>query len=90
MCLVVCKYVDDFYGIQKEGSRTKATDWMAICFDAFGLPLDSRKSEAFMTALNILGARVTISWMRQGVRLALSEDKLKRWGAGWCTLRYLG
>ena len=78
--LVVCKCVDDsYYGIQKEGIRTPATQWMEIVFGAFGLQLDGRTSEAFSKYLVILASKIVVIWMKRGVRLALSEEQIKRW-----------
>ena len=77
--LVVCQYVDDHSGILTECNRTPATRWMEIVSAAFGLPLDGKNSEYVSTALVIFGAKVVVSWMKRGVRLSLSEEKIKSW-----------
>ena len=79
--MVLLKYVDDFFGIQRKGVRTRACDVLAVVFSAFGFQLDPRKSYAFEVALVVLGARVTICWMRRAVAFAVSEDKKYRWQA---------
>ena len=73
------KYVDDFFGIQREGLAMKITLVVELMCAAFGFPADPAKSECLQQAMVVLGAKVTINWMRLAVNLCVAPEKLERW-----------
>ena len=52
---------------------------MTILFGVCGFPLDDKKSEEFLSSMILLGCRVTMVWMRKGVKLHADEAKAAKW-----------
>ena len=78
MMFIIMKFVDDFFGVCREGLSVSPTVALDVACSAFGFSLDGRKSVSMQVALTIIGARLTISWMKKAASLAVDETKRKR------------
>ena len=76
--LPLMKYVDDFFSVTVDGA-TSCIEFVAIVAAAMGLPLDDRKTCLLQASMVLLGARLTVSWMRRSVTICLEEEKAHRW-----------
>ena len=66
--LPLMKYVDDYFSVNVDGA-TSCIDFVAIVAAAMGLPLDARKTCLLQASMVLLGARLTVSWMRRSVTI---------------------
>ena len=78
--LVVCRYVDDYFGVTRS-SQLAPSRVMGVVFSALGFGVDPDKSEDFMSVLVILGAKLTIRWTKKALSLGLDDGKMRRWMA---------
>ena len=73
------RYVDDFFGAQRKGQGVGAADLAATFLASVGFNDDPTKRQQLRARMGVLGAEVTLSWMRRMVTIQTSEEKLAVW-----------
>ena len=77
--LPICKYVDDFFGCSRHGTRIPPTKYTDILGALLGVAFDKDKSQALMMEMVVLGARVGMELSKRAVSLSVDTDKMLRW-----------
>jgi hypothetical protein len=75
--ICVCRYVDDFFGIDKDGCSISAAECVDALLHLIGFPCDPKKSVTDVTTMQVLGVQVTLQ--DEFVELQVTSEKASRW-----------
>ena len=67
------RYVDDFFVAQRKGQGIGAAGLAAMFLASVGFNDDPAKRQQLRARMGVLGAEVTLSWMRRMVTIQTSE-----------------
>ena len=73
------RFVDDFFGVSKEGVFWTAGRCLTVLSHVLGFPTDEEKSANDLMTMIVLGIETAIDWPRRSIRTALDPIKAEKW-----------
>ena len=73
------RFVDDFFGVSKDGVYWSAGRCLTVISVVLGFPTDEDKSANDLMTMIVLGTEAVIDWPRRSINTAIDSVKAEKW-----------